>query len=366
MSGKPICIAVTGLNNTDNPGPGVPVIRGIKESGLEVRIIGLAYENLEPGIYMPGITDKSYLIPYPSSGTKVFLDRILEIHQREQLDLIIPNFDAELYTFIKSEKMLAQHGIRTFLPSLAQLEERSKAVLPAFGKKYGIRAPKSREVIQVSEIRSLGEEFEYPVLVKGKFYDAYFANNEEQVSSYYHKIAAKWGLPVIVQEYIKGTEVNVVALGDGTGRTIGAVAMRKQYITDKGKAWGGITIDDPRMLDITRDLIARTLWKGGMELEMIRTPQGEYYMIEINPRIPAWVYLAVGAGQNIPEALVKLAMGIEVPAMTEYQTGKMFIRYSWDMLGDINQFERITMNGELEPGTLEVGTKLTTLKTLTE
>lgn len=347
MSGKPICIAVTGLNNTDNPGPGVPVIRGIRDSGLDVKIIGLAYENLEPGIYMPGITDKTYLIPYPSSGTKVFLNRIIEIHEREHIDLIIPNFDAELYTFIKSEKLLAQQGIRTFLPTLEQFEERSKALLPVFGNKYGFKVPDSMEMIHTNDIRNLKEEYDFPVLVKGKFYDAYFAYNEEQVSDHFNKISAKWGLPVIVQEYIKGTEVNVVALGDGTGRTVGAVSMRKQYITDKGKAWGGITIDDPRMMEITRELIAKTKWKGGMELEMIRTTSAEYYLIEINPRIPAWVYLAVGAGQNIPEALVKLAMGMDVPSMEDYQTGKMFIRYSWDMLGDISQFEKITMNGEL-------------------
>jgi len=348
MSRKIIHIAVTGLNNTDNPGPGVPVIRGIRESAdLDVRIIGLAYENLEPGIYMPGITDKTYLIPYPSSGTKVFLNRILEIHERERIDLIIPNFDAELYTFIKSEKLLAQKGIRTFLPAMEQFEERSKALLPAFGKKYGFKVPDSREIISINDIHEIEEDFDYPVLVKGKFYDAYFAGNKEQVSAHFHKIASKWGLPVIVQEYIKGTEVNVVALGDGYGRTVGAVSMRKQYITDKGKAWGGITIDAPRMMEITHTRIRKTKWKGGMELEMIRTSSAEYYLIEINPRIPAWVYLAVGAGQNIPEAMVKLAMEMEVPSMESYQTGKMFIRYSWDMLGDISQFEKITMNGEL-------------------
>jgi carbamoyl-phosphate synthase large subunit len=353
MSKPVIHIAVTGLNNTDNPGPGVPVIRGIRESAdLDVKIIGLAYENLEPGIYMPGITDITYLIPYPSSGTRVFLNRILEIHERERIDLIIPNFDAELFTFIKSEKLLWQHGIRTFMPSLAQLEERSKANLPVFGEKYGVKVPRSKEITSMTDIPSLREEFDYPLLVKGKFYDAYLAYNSDQVITHFNKIAAKWGLPVIIQEFIKGTEVNVVALGDGTGRTVGAVSMRKQYITDKGKAWGGITIDDPKMMDITRNLIALTQWKGGMELEMIKTASGEYYLIEINPRIPAWVYLAVGAGQNIPEALVKLAMGWDVPAFENYQVGKMFIRYSFDMLGDISQFEKISMNGELAAGSL--------------
>lgn len=346
---KPVIhIAVTGLNNTDNPGPGVPVIRAIRESNdFRVKIIGLAYENLEPGIYMPGITDISYLIPYPSAGTKVFLNRIMEIHQKERIDLIIPNFDAELYTFIKSEKQLAQQGIRTYLPSLTQLEERSKANLSEYGKKYGVKVPASREITSLNDIPSLRDDFDYPLLVKGKFYDAYLAYNSEQVITHFNKLAAKWGLPVIIQEFIKGTEVNVVALGDGAGRTVGAVSMRKQYITDKGKAWGGITISDPKMMGITRDIIARTKWKGGMELEMIKTTSGEYYLIEINPRIPAWVYLAVGAGQNIPEALVKLALNLEVPSFADYQVGKMFIRYSWDMLGDIGQFEKISMEGEL-------------------
>lgn len=348
MSPRTYTIAVTGLNNTDNPGPGVPVIRGIRESSdLDVRVIGLAYENLEPGIYMPGITDKTYLIPYPSAGTKVFLNRILEIHEREKFDLIIPNFDAELYTFIKSEKLLAQHGIRTFLPALEQLDERSKANLPAYGKKYGVKVPESREIVSVNDIPSLRDDFDYPLLVKGKFYDAYLAYNSEQVITHFNKIAAKWGLPVIIQEFIKGTEVNVVALGDGTGRTVAAVSMRKQYITDKGKAWGGITIDDPKMMEITRSIISQTRWKGGMELEMIKITSAEYYLIEINPRIPAWVYLAVGAGQNIPEAMVKLAMNIEVPEYDSYTVGKMFIRYSWDMLGDLSQFEKISMEGEL-------------------
>ena len=51
MAKQKITLAVTGLNNTDNPGPGVPVIRGAKESeDFDVRVIGLVYENLEPEI----------------------------------------------------------------------------------------------------------------------------------------------------------------------------------------------------------------------------------------------------------------------------------------------------------------------------
>lgn len=342
-----VTVAVTGLNNIDSPGPGVPVIRSLRESEyFDVRIIGLAYESLEPGIYMPGIADKIYMIPYPSDGVEAMLERLEFINSREKIDVLIPNFDSELYTFMKTGSKLEEMGIRTYLPGISRYEERHKANLPAFGRKYGVNVPDSIELGNVADIDKLTEKFEFPMMVKGKFYDAYIARNKEQMVSYFGNIAAKWGLPVVIQEFVRGTEVNVIALGDGKGNTIGAVPMRKQYITDKGKAWGGVTLDDENMLELTRRIIFETKWRGGMELELIKTAANELFLIEINPRIPAWVYLAVGAGQNIPEALVKLAMGIEVRPFTGYQVGKMFVRYSYDLIVDMEKFEGISTKGE--------------------
>ncbi len=342
-----ITIAVTGINNTDNPGPGIPVIRGIRDSELiDARIIGLAYENLEPGIYLRDLVDTAYMIPYPSVGKEAYMQRILEIHQQDPINIIIPNLDAELYTFIKLKHILDANNILTFLPTEKQLEERNKGNLEHYGKKYNIVVPKGLLLTSYHDIKRVKEEFEFPVLVKGKFYDAYVAYNNEQVINAYNRLSAKWGVPVIIQEFVTGTEVNVVALGDGSGNTVAAVPMRKQYITDKGKAWGGVTLNDTELLTITRNLIKDTLWRGGMELEMIRTADNKYYLIEINPRIPAWVYLAVGAGQNIPEALVRLTMREKVAPMTHYEVGKIFIRYSWDFIGDMSDLEKISIHGK--------------------
>ena len=348
MNKPKVTLAVTGLNNTDNPGPGVPVIRSVRESeAFDLTVIGLAYETLEPGIYMHNIVDKVYQVPYPSEGSGDLINRLEYIQEREKIDVLIPNFDAELYTFMKSSARLAEMGIKTFLPTIEQFEERHKSELPAFGKKHGINVPKSKSILKHSDIEKIRDDFEYPVMVKGKFYDAYLAYNKEQVRMYYNKISAKWGLPVIIQEFIKGTEVNVVALGDGKGNTISAVPMRKQYITDKGKAWGGITLDNKEMLDLTHKIINSTNWRGGMELELIKTNKNELYIIEINPRIPAWVYLAVGAGQNLPEAMVRLALGEKVKPFDKYQIGKMFVRYSYDLIIDLKDFEKLSTTGKL-------------------
>jgi len=347
-SKRKITIAVSGLNNTDNPGPGIPVIRGLLEAySFDARIIGLSYDQLEPGIYLPEHTDAVYAVPYPSAGKQAVLDRLHYINNREEIDVLIPNFDSELLLMIKMQDELAEMGIKTFLPGLQQFEERHKSNLPEFGKKYGVRVPASVPVSSLTDLYTAMKDMKYPVMVKGKFYDAYTAYNYDEAAGYFYKISAKWGLPVVIQEYITGTEVNVIALGDGQGTTVAAVPIRKQYITDKGKAWGGIAISGEDMLELTHKIISSSKWKGGMELELIRTASDELYLIEINPRIPAWVYLAVGAGQNIPEALVNLAVGNKVQPYKNFKVGTMFVRYSYDLIADFSDFQAITTKGEL-------------------
>lgn len=343
-------IAVTGLNATDNPGPGVPVIRSLNDAKeLNAEIIGLVYDLLDPGIYMDKITSSCYMIPYPSGGLNELYERIKSIHEKEKIDIIIPTLDAELYGFVKLEGKLSALGIKTFLPTVEQLNIRAKDALFKFCESNGIKAPKNFLANSSQELYSLPDQLEYPVAIKGIFYDAYIANNFEEVVSAFNKIRMKWGYPIIIQEFIKGDEFNVVALGDGTGCMTGAVPMRKLYITDKGKGWAGITINDNRLIELSRLIIGKMKWRSGMELEFIKSAEtGEYYLLEINPRFPAWTYLAPKAGQNLPYAMVKLALGEHVEPFNDYTIGTIFVRSSWDLFTDIKTFEKIASFGEIE------------------
>ena len=345
---RKITVAVTGLNAVDSPGPGVAVIRGIRDcEDFDVRIIGLSYESLEPGIYMEGIADKVYQIPYPAAGTQTLLSRIEYIHAIEKIDVIIPNFDAELYNFIKISPQLKELGIATFLPTHEQFESRDKVNLFKFGEKHGFLIPKDKTIYDVSELATTAKEFGYPLVVKGKYYEATVAYTLEQAQKAFHKLNAKWGLPIIIQEFISGTEVNIAALGDGEGNTISAVPMRKLFITDKGKAWAGITLEEQSLIDLAEKFIHATKWRGGFEIEIMRTQDGKPYIMEVNPRFPAWIYLTVGAGQNQPASLVKLALGEKVDPYTSYAVGKLFIRYAWDLITDVSEFQKISAFGEL-------------------
>jgi carbamoyl-phosphate synthase large subunit len=346
---KPIVIAVTGLNAIDSPGPGVAVIRAIRD-GMHrpVRIIGLAYENLEPGIYMNDICDITYQISYPAAGAEVLYNVVKGIHEKENIDVIIPNFDAELYNFIAIAPRLKSLGINSFLPSFEMFDAREKINLYAFGKKYDLLVPKDKPIYSPTELFQIGEEFGYPIVVKGKYYEAEVAYTLEQAQKAYYKISAKWGLPIIIQQFIKGTEVNIAVLGDGEGVATSIIPMKKLYITDKGKAWSGITLQDDALIEMATKFIKATKWRGGLELEIMQTTTNELYIMEINPRFPAWIYLSAGAGQNQPASLVKMALGEAVAPFTTYDVGKLFVRYAWDLIVDVAKYQQFTAFGNLE------------------
>jgi carbamoyl-phosphate synthase large subunit len=341
-------IAVTGLNAIDSPGPGIAVIRALRDGFKEpIRIVGLSYETLEPGIYLHDVVDKTYQIPYPSAGSEALLARLRYIHEKEKLDLLIPNFDAELANFIKIAPTLKSMGIETFLPTTGQLEARDKINLYQFGIKHQLNVPIDRIIYRAEELPACAAIMGYPMVVKGKFYDAAVCHTLEQAQKAFYKLSAKWGLPIIVQQFIAGTEINIAVLGDGQGEAISIIPMRKLYITDKGKAWAGITLEDETLINLARQFVASTNWRGGCELEIMRTADGTPYIMEINPRFPAWIYLTAGAGQNQPAALARIALGETVKPYADYEVGKIFIRYSWDHITSVQEFQQISGLGEL-------------------
>ncbi len=233
------------------------------------------------------------------------------------------------------------------LPTLDPFEARHKVNLFNYGKEHKIKVPFAKMLFNSAEIPSLTEEFGFPMVIKGKFYDAKIAYTVDQAMQHFNKIHAEWGLPVLIQEFVHGSEVNVCGIANGKGDLLGAIPMRKLYITDKGKAWAGVTLDDEKLIEVTKNLVKETKWNGPFELEFMKTTDDEYYLIEINPRFPAWCYLTVGAGQNQVESLVNHGMGLDVKPFKDYDVGKMFIRYSYDMIVGMDEFEKISTLGEL-------------------
>ncbi|MBI3813923.1 MAG: ATP-grasp domain-containing protein [Nitrospinae bacterium] len=343
-------VGVTGLNSTDSPAPGISVMRCIKEvRAWRGKGIGFGYDSLDAGLYVKDYFRHVYLLPYPSEGGVYLLKNILKAHEKTPLDIIIPTLDSEIYNFLSIEDDLNKYSIRTFLPTKEQLDEASKVNLNKLGDKVSIPVPRNYILTKIDKLGIASEEIGFPMFVKGLFYEAYKANNLSEASDFIFRLTKKWGMPVILQEYIEGEEYNIAAVGDGKGDYIGAVCMKKLFITDKGKAWSGVTIRDNALFELTERFFSATHWRGPLELELIKDKHSkEYLLLEVNPRFPAWIYLAKAAGINLPWLTVKLASGEKIKKTTNYKIGIIFNRYVEEVILNIESLDAINTKGGLD------------------
>ncbi len=352
MNTKPLTVAITGMNALpDNPGPGLAVARCLREAyGDGVRIIGLGYDALDPGLYLGEYCDSVYLLSYPLNGSELLLERLAEIQAMEAIDVLIPCLDAELPLMVGLAEKLTGLGINTFMPNADQFERRSKARLAELAEAAGIAHPELKTLANPQFFQRCDKEgWSYPLVVKGVFYDAKIVANPEQAAAAFHSIAHEWGLPVLVQRFVVGEEYNLTGIGDGKGNLLGEVMMKKRAVTSKGKAWAGVATADENLAEVARKLVRELNWKGPLEVEVMRDAKGDYQLIEINPRFPAWIYLSHGVGRNLPALLLELAMGRPAPAMAPPRPGTMFIRHALETIVPMSLFESLMMQGQCIP-----------------
>jgi carbamoyl-phosphate synthase large subunit len=344
-----INVAVTGMHATDNPAPGLGVIRSLHHPRRwRGEIIGLAYDVYDTGLYDRDLLDHAYMIPYPNQGSDQVFERLMYIHKQVRIDVLIPTLDSELLLYQKLESQLKEAGISMYIPNDEVVKKRAKTKLVEFCEENDIATPKTSIINDPSKLNEALTDIGYPLYVKGVFYDAYRCQTRDEALRYFEKLRQQWGLPILIQESVTGEEFDVCALGDRDGGLIGAVPIRRLRLTEKGKAWAAITLRNQQLYDLTKRTLRALRWAGPCELEIMQGFDSKKLMLlEINPRFPAWIYLGTGANQNLPKAVVDLAMGKAVKPMPQAKSGITFVRHTTDLVCPLEYVESLTMHGEL-------------------
>ncbi len=347
---KEVVVAISGINATDNPGPGCAVGKSLQEAKNKMDLVGLSYDVHDPGNYMTEVFSNSFLMPYPTNGWLALNSSLEEIQRKSGINILIPCLDSELPLIIRNQTYLENRGIRTLLPTEEQFELRSKDRLVNLSEEIGCKHPRTEVVFSLDEmINVLEKKIHLPAVIKGRFYKAYVVSSIDMAVLKAAEIAADWGFPLLVQEKVEGQEINLIGLCDQNGMIVGRVSIKKQLTTHLGKVWTAVTIKDDRLDRLCDQFCKFTGWRGPFELECIVYEQ-EIFIIEINPRFPAWVYFATAVGINLPERLVDLICNGFCDTRSDYSVGKYLVRYTSEFVSDLSYFQNLILtknrNGE--------------------
>jgi diaminopimelate decarboxylase len=299
-------IYISGLYSGTNPQPGIGITRSLRQAYPDATLVGVEYSNRSSGIHWTDLDELWLQRPWEELNLDTYASEVRGI--LESGALWISGFDLEIMWLAS----LFPEGHKNMLtPPAGALRKISKPAVEAH-KGLPVRIPPFISTEHSDwDIHAFCRQHDWKVWLKGPYYEAVRTASWDAVEIVRSVLARAWSTErLFLQTHVSGYEESVCFCAY-QGELIDAVYMRKRELTEEGKTWAGDVTEVPEeFIAPLRRIIRELNWSGGAELEMVRDTQGQMWLLECNPRFPAWIHGSTIAGRNLPALLVERATGV--------------------------------------------------------
>lgn len=301
-------IFVSGVHSGPSPSAGLGVARSLRAALPSLHLVGVDYWAGSSGLHHD-VFDAIWLKP----SWDLIEEDLYATEIDAELDAgacWIPTLDLEIAWLAR------QLGERSGLlaPPSAGLAQTMKPA-PSIASALPLAQPPALDLAASDdEIHAFCRAHSFRVWVKGPYHDAVAVKSWRQLEATRAQLRKRWKTDRLsLQAHVRGYEESMVfAAADGT--LLDALYMRKRIVTHEGKTWAGRIYEPPDELYAALEAaVAKTKWTGGAEIEVLRDVDGQLWLMEWNPRFPAWIHGATLAGRNLPAALICRALDIPAP-----------------------------------------------------
>ncbi len=186
----------------------------------------------------------------------------------------------------------------------------NKTELMSFCKKHDIPHPKT-EIIN-NNFEELASRIDFPSLIKPSHSEGArgitLVNNLTELRSYSKRIIEEYG-ECTLQEYIaiKSYYYNAMLYRNAEGKygNYTITKILRYYPIKGGSSSFCVSIENDKILNICKKTLDKLNWIGFADFDILEKEDGDYHIIEINPRIPASIHASAISGVNFGEMIVK-------------------------------------------------------------
>lgn len=298
-------IYVSGLYSGGNPQPGVGIVRSLRQGYPSAKLIGVEYSNRVSGIHWQDLDDLWIQRPWDEIDLETHAAKIRTL--LDEGGLWISGSDLEAMWLAS---VFPEGHPNLLAPPSGALKRIAKPAVEALAR-LPIKVPTFVSTDRPDwELHAFCREHNWRLWLKGPYYDAARTPSWDSFVAVRNALTKVWSTErLFLQAHVTGYEESVM-LAAYEGELLGSVSMRKRDITPEGKTWAGdVAAVNPDFEASLREIVRQLNWTGGGEIEMVRDAAGQLWLLEMNPRFPAWVHGATIAGHNLPALLVEAASG---------------------------------------------------------
>lgn len=295
----------------------------------------------------PALQAADVKLQVPAVYDPKYIDITLNICKEQKINALISLNDLELPILAENKAKFEALGVTVIVsdPEVIDIAF-DKYKTAQWVESIGLNAPKTYVTLASAKEALAKGEIAFPLFMKPRWGSGSIGletiDDMEELDIYYHLLMKKIKKTILatasvgdeyimIQEKLTGNEFGLDVMNDLEGNNV-AVSVKQKLAMRAGETDKAITVDLPEVREMGA-IIGRNLKHiGNLDVDIMQRANGDYCVLELNPRFGGGYPFSYEAGVNMPKAILQWLKGEKVDAKTlQPEYGKMFAKNDYLM-----------------------------------
>lgn len=290
----------------------------------------------------PALQVADVKLQVPAVYDPKYVDTTLCICRQYKVDALVSLNDLELPILAENKARFEADGVTVIVSSPQVIDICfDKYKTAQWIESIGLKSPKS--YVRLDEVKqALAKgEVAFPLFMKPRWGSGSIGlesiEDMEKLEMYYHLLMKKIKKSILatasvgdeyilIQEKLTGDEFGLDVMNDLKGNNV-AVSVKKKLALRAGETDKAVTVDLPVVREMGRLVGEKLHHIGNLDMDIMQRANGDYCVLELNPRFGGGFPFSYEAGVNFPKAIIDWLKGNAVdPSILQPEYGKMFAK----------------------------------------
>lgn len=295
----------------------------------------------------PALQVADIKVQVPAVYDPQYIDITLGICKQYSIDALISLNDLELPILAENKSKFEALGVKVIVSDPKVIDICfDKYKTAQWTESIGLNAPKTYVRLADAKSALAKGEIAFPLFMKPRWGSGSIGletiDDMEELDIYYIILMKKIKKTILatasvgdeyimIQEKLTGNEFGLDVMNDLEGNNVG-VSVKKKLAMRAGETDKAITVDLPEVREMGKKIGENLRHIGNLDVDIMQRANGDYCVLELNPRFGGGYPFSYEAGVNLPKAILQWLKGKKVDSkilVPEY--GKMFAKNDYLM-----------------------------------
>lgn len=320
-------------------------------AGRRTYLLKYFKENMGPGdlilatdmqLSAPALQAADIRIQVPAVYAEDYVKMTLGICSDHKVDALISLNDLELPILAANKDRFEALGVKLIVSDPAVIDICfDKYKTAQWVSSLGLNAPKTYVRLADAKEALKNGDISFPLFLKPRWgsgsigletvgdleeLDIIYALLMKKVKKTILATASVGDEYILIQEKLTGQEFGLDVMNDLEGNHVG-VSVKRKLAMRAGETDKAVTVDDPELRRMGALIGENLRHIGNLDMDIMQRANGDYCVLELNPRFGGGFPFSYEAGVNFPKAIIEWLRGNTVdPSILVPAYGKAFAK----------------------------------------